>query len=66
MATKTPIQRTDDEAGIVQYRYKQARHAGLIPEDALEFAESGEGDIGELRKLAAAGCTPELIARIVL
>ena len=56
---------TDEEAGVFQYRYQQARHAGLIPEDALAFAESA-ADIGELRRLVAAGCAPELILPIVL
>ncbi len=56
---------TDEQAGVLHYRYQQARHAGLIPEDALRFAES-DADIGELRKLAAAGCPPELVLQIVL
>lgn len=56
---------TDEEAEIFRYRYRQARHAGLIPDDAMEFAHSN-ADVGELRKLVAAGATPEQIAAIVL
>jgi len=56
---------TDEEAGVFRYRYQQARQAGLIPEDALVFAES-HADIGELRRLVAAGCPAERILAIVL
>lgn len=65
MAAEAPTQRTDDAAGVVQYRYRQARHAGLTPADAIRFAES-DADIGLLRKLARLGCPPDLIARIVM
>jgi hypothetical protein len=56
---------TDEEAGVVLYRYWQARHAGLRPDDAVEFAHSNV-DVGELRRLVAAGCPAEHIAAIVL
>jgi hypothetical protein len=56
---------TDEEAAVHLYRYRQARHAGLLPDDAMEFAHS-HTDVGELRRLVAAGCEPELIAAIVL
>lgn len=55
----------DEQAEVFRRRYREARRAGLIPEDALEFA-AGDGDVGELRRLADAGCPPEQLARIVL
>jgi hypothetical protein len=56
---------TDEEAEIFRYRYRTALSAGLQREEAQSFAES-TADVGELRKLAAAGCDPDLIASIVL
>ena len=55
---------TDEEAGLFRYRYQQARHAGMIPEDALEFAGC-DADVADLRRLVAAGCPPEKILPIV-
>lgn len=66
----------DEEAGssghlegeqllVWRYRYQQDRHAGLIPDDAMEFAHS-DADVEQLRKLVASGVEPEMIARIVL
>jgi hypothetical protein len=65
MTEPETVERTDEQADVFRYRYRQARHAGLIPDDAMEFAHS-TADVGELRKLVAAGCEPELIAAIVL
>ncbi len=67
MATAEPQAETmtDEEAAVFRYRYRQARHAGLIPDDAMEFAHS-HADVGELRKLVLFGATAEQIAAIVL
>lgn len=61
----------DDEARelelaeVFRNRYRDARRAGLPPDDALTFAES-EADVGELRKLILKGCPVEQLRRIVL
>lgn len=55
----------EEQAAVFRHRYRQARHAGLIPDDAMQFAHS-DTDVGELRKLVAAGATPEQISAIVL
>lgn len=60
-----PWELSEDDAEVHRYRYRQARHAGLLPDDAMEFAHSN-GDISELRKLVEAGATPEQIVAIVL
>ena len=56
---------TDEEADVFRYRFRQARHAGLLPDDAMEFAHS-DADVGELRRLVKGGATAEQIAAIVL
>ena len=48
-----------------KWRYDAARRAGLTLVEAKLFADS-DVDIGELRRLHAAGCPPELLARLVL
>lgn len=50
---------------VVFRRYKEAREYGLTRVEARLFAESEE-DVGVLRKLLAAGCPPEVAARILL
>ena len=50
---------------IWRRRYGEARAAGLDQFDATVFADS-DADVGVLRKLAAKGCSPKLIAEIVL
>lgn len=49
---------------VFQWRYDQAREAGLTLREAAMFAEHGQ-DIGLLRKLVKAGCPPSRIADIV-
>lgn len=56
---------SDEAAGVFQHRYQQARHAGLLPDDAMQFAGS-TADVGVLRRLVADGCPAELVAQIVL
>ncbi len=58
---------TEEEelASVFRRRYKEARAAGLLPDDAMAFAHS-DADVGELRKLAAAGVEADMIVRIVL
>lgn len=46
-------------------RYKEARDAGLSIIEAKLFAES-DTDVGELRRLVAKRCPPELLARVIL
>ena len=61
----------DDEArelelaAVFQSRYKEARQAGLPPDDALLYAAS-DADVGELRRLVEKGCPVEQLRRIVL
>lgn len=50
---------------IWRRRYREARAAGLDQADAARFAEQ-DCDIGQLRKLSADGCAPQLIAEIML
>ena len=54
-----------EEAEAFRRRYREGRLAGMIPEEALEFAASG-ADVGELRKLVKAGCPPEQIRGILV
>ena len=58
--------RRDGElAEVWRSRFHEAVEAGLSVVDATVFADSHE-DIGLLRRLVRDGCSPELIARIVL
>lgn len=50
---------------VRRHRYQEARTAGFSIVEACLFAD-GDGDVGELRKLVAAGCAVGLIRRIVL
>lgn len=54
-----------EDAEVFRNRYRDARRAGLPPDDALTFAES-EADVGELRRLIEAGCPVDQLRRIVL
>ena len=55
-----------DETSLVTYRrYKEAREYGLTLAEARLFAES-ERDVGELRKLQALGCPPDIAAKVLL
>ena len=65
-ASGITVDREEAESlGVYAYRYQQAAHAGLEPDDAMTFAGS-DSDVSELRKLVAAGATPEQISAIVL
>lgn len=60
----------DEEApsealSVIQWRFEQAREAGLTRIEARLWAES-EADVGELRKLVAKEAKPQQIAKIVL
>ncbi len=55
----------DEQWTLHKWRYDAARAAGLTLVEAKLFADSNV-DIGELRRLHAAGCPPDLLARLVL
>lgn len=70
MMATLPVEEPDPdfdwEASTVYYnRYHEAKRAGLTVLERRLFAES-DVDIGVLRRLAANGCPPDLIAQIVL
>lgn len=50
---------------VRNWRYDEARKAGLSGVEAMMFAES-DRDLAELRKLVAAGCPVETLRAIVL
>jgi len=50
---------------VQQWRFEQARDAGLTKLEARLFAES-EASLETLRKLQRLGCPPQKIAAIVL
>lgn len=50
---------------VQNWRYDEARKAGLTPVEALMFSQS-DRDLAELRRLVAKGCPPEQIREIVL
>lgn len=54
-----------ENAEVFRNRYRDARRAGLPPDDALTFAQSFQ-DVGELRHLIELGCPVEQLRRIVL
>jgi hypothetical protein len=54
-----------EQLAVRNWRYDEARKAGMSGVEAALFAES-DRDLGELRKLVEKGCEPRLIARIVL
>lgn len=56
---------SDEQLEVLRRRYTEARQAGLTIVEARLFSES-DADIGELRKLLAAGCPVEQIRAIVL
>lgn len=59
------VEQLSEERQVYLNRYKEAREAGLIPEEAAAFAESGY-DIGLFRWLIRSGCALEHLRRIVL
>lgn len=54
-----------EQLAVRNWRFDEARKAGLAGVEAALFAES-DRDLAELRKLVKAGCTPEQIRAIVL
>lgn len=56
---------TLERLSVRNWRYDEARAAGLSPVEAAPFAES-DSDIGELRRLVKKGATAEQIRAIVL
>ena len=54
-----------EQLAVRNWRFDEARKAGLSGVEAALFAES-DRDLAELRKLVKAGCTPEQIRAIVL
>lgn len=55
----------DEQDRVVGRRFDEALQAGLTPEEARAFAESGV-DVGQLRKLVAAGCPARTMSDILL
>jgi hypothetical protein len=53
------------QLAVRNWRYDEARQAGLTPVEAAMFAES-DADLAELRKLVEKGATPLQIRAIVL
>lgn len=49
---------------MFQWRYDQAREAGLTMVEAARFAENGQ-DIEQMRRLAKTSCSRRLLADIV-
>lgn len=54
-----------EQVAVRNWRYDEARQAGLTPVESAMFAES-DRDLGELRKLVSKGCPLETIRAIVL
>lgn len=54
-----------EQLAVRNWRYDEARKAGLTPLESALFAES-DRELAELRKLLRAGCPLEQIRAIVL
>ena len=54
----------DEADRVLVWRYEEALEAGLTPQQADVFAESG-ADLGTLRRLIAAGCDRDTAFDIV-
>lgn len=54
-----------EQLAVRNWRYDEARKAGLTPVEAAMFAES-DADLGQLRTLVKKGCPVETIRAIVL
>lgn len=54
-----------EQLAVRNWRFDEAREAGLTAVEAKLFAES-DRDIGELRKLVKAGCPVDTLRAIVL
>lgn len=57
---------TDEMAGVVRWRRREALEAGLTRVEARLYAEAQDIDSSQLRRLVKAGCPPELLARLLL
>ena len=64
-AENTHLVASDEWLAVWRRRYREARQAGLDDLEARVFA-ADHTDVEELRRLVRAGCSPKLIARIVL
>lgn len=64
-SSKKPESLSDEEVVVRQRRYFEALDAGLDEDQAEDFSRN-KIDIGQLRKLVAAGVAPSTIAEIVL
>lgn len=58
-----PDTRSDEERRILSWRHDQLVELGLSEPEAQLLAE-GNADLGLLRRLVGAGCSPELAFRI--
>lgn len=54
-----------EQLAVRNWRYDEARNAGLSGVEAMMFAES-DRELSELRKLVAKGCPVETLRAIVL
>jgi hypothetical protein len=54
-----------EQVAVRNWRYDEARRAGLTPVESALFAES-DRDIAELRRLVKAGCPVDQLRAIVL
>jgi hypothetical protein len=54
-----------EQVVVWRWRQEEAKQAGMTKIEARMFAES-DRDIGELRKMVAKGCPPELLAKVLL
>jgi hypothetical protein len=63
--TDEPDAHSPEEQRILSWRYEQLLELGLTQAAAQLLAESGS-DLGLVRRLVAAGCAPDLAARIAL
>ena len=54
-----------EQVAVRNWRYDEARRAGLSPVEAALFAES-DCDLGELRKLVKNGCPLDQLRAIIL
>jgi hypothetical protein len=54
-----------EQVAVRNWRYDEARAAGLTPVESAMFAES-DRELGELRRLVRKGCPVETIRAIVL
>jgi hypothetical protein len=56
-------ERTAEQVQVERWRLESAQRVGVDHDVARKFAR-GDGDLNRLRELVAAGCAPNLAARI--